>query len=289
MSDQGPGEARQRDEFQARAQGERRRGDRRRPAIRIGAVGDFHIGEEDAGAYRGLFARCNEDADILLLAGDLTRRGTPVEMRTVVAELAEVRIPIAAVLGNHDYEGGEPEELAAILRDRGVHVLDGDSFELNEWVGIAGTKGFVGGFGRGTLTAFGEPQTKAFVTASLDEVQKLEQALQRLHTPIRIALLHYAPIVATVIGESEQIFPFLGTDRLAEPLDRYEVRAAFHGHAHSGALRGATLGGVHVFNVSLPLLRREGNDEMFFVYEISVPESAVREEQSADPAAGKTP
>ena len=258
--------------YDASLQGERRRGDRRRQRVRVAAVGDFHVGEEDAGLYRALFARANEEADVLLLAGDLTRRGTQAEMRAAVAELAEVQIPIVAVLGNHDYEAGYPEEGCAILRDRGIHVLDGDAFQLNEWVGVAGTKGYVGGFGRRTLTAFGEPQTKAFVAASLEEVQKLELALQRLRTPIRIALMHYAPIVATVEGEPEQIFPFLGTDRLAEPLDRYEVKVAFHGHAHVGAFQGSTVGGVPVFNVALPLLRKEGAGEMFFVYEIPIPE-----------------
>lgn len=258
--------------YNAAIHGERRRGDRRRKSVRIAAVGDFHVGEEDTGVYRSLFAQANQQADVLLLAGDLTRRGTPAEMRAAVAELAEVQIPIVAVLGNHDYEAGAQEEGCAILRDRGVHLLDGDAFELNEWVGIAGTKGYVGGFGRGTLTAFGEPETKAFVAASLDEVQKLELALQRLRTPIRIALLHYAPIAATVEGEPEQIFPFLGTDRLAEPLDRYQVRVAFHGHAHVGSFSGSTIGGVPIFNVALPLLRKEGAGEMFFVHEIPIPE-----------------
>jgi Icc-related predicted phosphoesterase len=261
MSDQMPVTAPAADGYDTRLHGERRRGDRRKKNVRIAAVGDFHVGEEDAGIYRSLFARANQEADVLLLAGDLTRRGTPAEMRTAVAELAEVQIPIVAVLGNHDFEAGHPEEACAILRDRGVHVLDGDAFQLNEWVGIA--------------------QTKAFVAASLEEVQKLELALQRLRTPIRVALLHYAPIVGTVIGEPEQIFPFLGTDRLAEPLDRYEVKVAFHGHAHVGAFRGVTIGGVPVFNVALPLLRKEGAGEMYFLHEIPIPDDAV---SAADPS-----
>ena len=288
MSDREPIRIPPTDGYDARLHGERRRADRRRRNVRIAAVGDFHIGEEDAGAYRALFERANHDADVLLLAGDLTRRGTPVEMRTAVAELADVQIPIAAVLGNHDFEAGHQDEACAILRDRGVRVLDGDAFQLNEWVGVAGAKGFIGGFGRGTLTSFGEPQTKSFVSASLDEVQKLEQGLQRIHTPIRIALLHYAPVMATVVGESEQIYPFLGTDRLAEPLDRYEVSVAFHGHAHGGAFRGATLGGVPVFNVSLPLLRKEGVGEMYFVYEIPIPEGAIASEPPIGVRSGAT-
>jgi Icc-related predicted phosphoesterase len=288
MSDQETAGVQASGEYDARVLGERRHGDRRRRKVRIAAVGDFHVGEEDAGVYRALFARANVDADILLLAGDLTRRGTPAEMRAAVAELAEVQIPIVAVLGNHDFEAGHADEACAILRERGIHLLNGDAFQLNEWVGIAGTKGFVGGFGRRTLTAFGEPETKAFVAASLEEVQKLELSLQRLRTPIRVALLHYAPIAATVQGEPEQIFPFLGTDRLAEPLDRYEVKVAFHGHAHVGALRGETIGGVPVFNVALPLLRREGAGEMYFLYEIPIPEGSPGEKEVLGMTSGST-
>lgn len=149
--------------------------------------------------------------------------------------------------------------------------MQGDTYELDERVGFAGVKGFMGGFGRGTLTAFGEAETKTFVSTALDEVQRLEQALRRLATPVRVAVLHYAPIAATVRGEPEVIFPFLGTDRLAEPLDRYGASVAFHGHAHSGAFRGETPGGVPVFNVSLPVLRRDGIARMFYVHEIPVP------------------
>jgi Icc-related predicted phosphoesterase len=248
-----------------RAGGDRRRRDR----VRIAAVGDFHVGEEDAGAYRDLFASANDDADVLVLCGDLTRRGLEPEFRAVVGELADVKIPIVAVLGNHDYEGGATNEGTTILRARGVHVLCGDSFALNEQVGFAGVKGFMGGFARGTLTAFGEPETKAFVSAALEEVHRLELALRRLATPIRVAVLHYAPVQSTVAGEPEIIFPFLGTDRLADPIDRYGCALALHGHAHSGTFRGQTTGGVPVFNVSLPLLRKEGVGKMYYLHEMS--------------------
>lgn len=248
-----------------RGGGDRRRRDR----VRIAAVGDFHVGEQDAGAYRDLFAAANDDADVLVLCGDLTRRGLESEFRTVVGELADVKIPIVGVLGNHDYEGGQTNEGTAILRGRGIHVLCGDSFELTEEVGFAGVKGFMGGFARGTLTSFGEPETKAFVGAALDEVQRFELALRRLATPIRIAVLHYAPVQGTVMGEPEIIYPFLGTDRLAEPIDRYGCALAVHGHAHSGTFRGQTTGGVPVFNVSLPLLRKEGIGTMYYLHEIS--------------------
>ena len=244
-------------------------GDRRREGrVRIAAVGDFHCGVGDAGVYRDLFTEANTQADVLLLCGDLTRRGLAAEFRVVVSELAEVKVPICAVLGNHDYESDQVSEGLAILRDRGIHHLNGDAFTLNEKVGFAGVKGFMGGFGRGTLTAFGEPEAKAFVNAALTEVQALEFALRRLATPVRVAVLHYAPIVTTVTGEPEIIYPYLGTDRLSDPLDRYGVVAAFHGHAHFGQFQGQTAGGVPVFNVSLPLIRQLGVGKMFYLHEI---------------------
>ena len=257
---------------------ERRRGDRRRQVVRIAAVGDFHCSEASTGAYREQFRRVNDDADVLLLAGDLTNWGTPAEMRVAVGELAEVEIPIVTVLGNHDHEAGETEAICEILRDRGVRVLDGDTFELNEQVGIAGVKGYMGGYGRRALTAFGESLTKNFVSSCLDEVQKLELALRRLSTPVRIALLHYAPVIDTVLGEPEQIYPFLGTDRLAEPLDRFEVAVAFHGHAHHGSFEGRTPGGVPVYNVSHDLIRREQRGDLYFLYEIPLAEAGEGEE-----------
>jgi Icc-related predicted phosphoesterase len=263
--------------YDVQRQGDRRQGDRRRRTVRIAAVGDFHSSEEEAGTFRAHFASVNRDADVLVLAGDLTRRGTPAEMKTVVAELSDVTIPIVAVLGNHDYESGQVEEGACILRDRGIHLLDGDAFQLDDRLGIAGAKGFMGGFGRRALTAFGEPETKAFVADCIGEVQKLELALQRLHTPVRVALLHYAPVVGTVVGEPEQIYPFLGTDRLADPLDRYGVDVCFHGHAHIGTFRGETTGGVPVFNVAHALLKRDGIAEMYYVHEIPIlPEEEAR-------------
>jgi len=236
--------------------------------VRIAAVGDLHCGEEDRGVFRDHLSRANGDADVLILCGDLTRRGLPGEFRTVIGELADVKIPIATVLGNHDYESGRVEEGEAILRERGIHILSGDPFQLNEQVGFVGTKGYMGGFGRAALTAFGEAETKAFVAATLDEVQRLEMGLRRLATPVRVVVLHYAPILGTIAGEPEVIYPFLGCDRLAEPLDRYEATVVFHGHAHTGAFEGQTAGGVPVFNVSLPVLRKIGLDTMYYVYDV---------------------
>lgn len=254
---------------------ERRAVQPRKPGTtRIAAVGDFHCGQDDVGLYRELFARVNDEADVLVLTGDLTRWGALSEYKVVVGELTDVTVPIVAVLGNHDFESGEVEEGSRTLRGRGVHLLCGDTFELNPVVGFAGVKGFMGGFGRGMLTPFGEPETKAFVKATLNEVHSLELALRRLATPVRVAILHYAPIAATVAGEPEQIQTYLGTDRLAEPLDRYGAAVAFHGHAHSGTLRGTTMGGVPVFNVSLPLLRKERPGAMYYIYDVSAPAAA---------------
>ena len=254
---------------------ERRVSHARKPGmVRIAAVGDFHCGQDDVGLYRELFARVNDEADVLVLTGDLTRWGALAEYNVVVGELADVTVPIVAVLGNHDYETGDVVEGSRILRGRGVHLLNGDTFELNATVGFAGVKGFMGGFGRGMLTPFGEPETKAFVKATLAEVHSLELALRRLATPVRVAVLHYAPIAATIAGEPEAIQSYLGTDRLAEPLDRYGAAVAFHGHAHSGTLRGTTLGGVPVFNVSLPLLRKERPGAMYYLYDVGVPAAA---------------
>ncbi|HEY0150455.1 MAG TPA: metallophosphoesterase [Longimicrobium sp.] len=265
----------------------RRRTDPRPGVVRIAAVGDFHCGEEDVGKYREHFAGVNDDADVLLLAGDLTRRGTPPEIKVVLGELADVRIPILAVLGNHDHESGRVEEAKALLRSReGLHLLDDEPFQLNPHVGIAGVKGFMGGFGRWTLTAFGEAATKEFVGTTIEEAQTLEFALRRLSTPIRVVLLHYSPTVDTVMGEPETIHAFLGNDRLAEPIDRFGASVVFHGHAHHGTFRGKTAGGVPVFNVSLSLVRQEGVGEMYFVYEIPIPQEAV---ETTEPAASGAP
>ncbi|HEU0299646.1 MAG TPA: metallophosphoesterase [Longimicrobium sp.] len=260
----------------------RRREDRRARVVRVAAVGDFHCGEKDGGLYREQFTRVNDEADVLLLAGDLTRRGTPAEIDVVVKELADVRIPILAVLGNHDHESGQPEKVSEALRARGVHLLEEAPFELNEHVGFAGAKGFMGGFGRYTLTAFGEAETKTFVGTTLDEVQQLEYALRRLSTPVRVVLLHYSPIMETVMGEPEQIFPFLGNDRLVEPIDRFKAAVVFHGHAHHGTFAGKTPGGVPVFNVSMVRVREDAKAELFYVHEIPVPAAGEQTEREPD-------
>jgi uncharacterized protein len=262
----------------------RRAEDRLRRVVRIAAVGDIHCGEQDGGSYREHFAKVNDEADVLLLAGDLTRRGTASETEVVIRELQDVRIPILAVLGNHDHESGCPDDVRQTLRDRGVHLLEEAPFELNDQVGFAGVKGFMGGFGRYTLTAFGEQDTKTFVGRTLDEVQQLEYSLRRLSTPVRVVLLHYAPILDTVMGEPEQILAFLGNDRLVEPIDRFEAAVAFHGHAHHGTFAGRTPGGVPVFNVSMARIREESKGDLYYVHEIELPDApaASEPEQEAE-------
>lgn len=225
--------------------------------LRIAAVGDMHFDVERAAELRGMFSGLREQADVLVLPGDLTTHGRPEQMREFVTLLGDVDIPIVAVLGNHDVEAGAVGEVVAILRDRGVHVLDGETVEI-AGVGFAGVKGFGGGFGRGALGPFGEPEYKQFVQAALDEALKLENALRTLRTETRVAVLHYAPIIDTLAGEPEMIWPFLGSSRLLPPIDTYGASVVFHGHAHTGAAEGRTPTGIPVYNVSLPLLRRGG-------------------------------
>jgi Icc-related predicted phosphoesterase len=228
--------------------------------VRLAAVADLHYTKAAQGSLLPLFEQAGRVADILLLPGDLTDFGLPDEAQALAHDLkAAVKIPVVAVLGNHDFEAGKATEVAAILRAVGVTVLDEDAVEVHG-VGIGGAKGFLGGFGRGTLEAWGEDAVKALVQATMDEVLKLEKALARLRTPRRVALLHYSPIRDTVEGEPVEIFPFMGCGRFEEPLNRYGVHAVFHGHAHRGAAEGKTTTGIPVYNVALPLLRRERPD-----------------------------
>jgi Icc-related predicted phosphoesterase len=222
--------------------------------MRLAAVGDLHVKKSSQGQLQPLLAPVNDHADVLLLCGDLTDYGLKEEAAILAKELsAAVRIPIVAVLGNHDYESGQPEEVVRILTEAGVKVLDGEAHEIRG-VGIAGAKGFSGGFGRATLGAWGEPATKRFVQEALDEAIKLEGALARLRTEKRIALLHYSPVRMTVEGEPPEIMTFLGTSRLEEPINRHPVDVVFHGHAHHGSLEGRTSTGIPVYNVAMPLL-----------------------------------
>ena len=242
-----------------------------RDTLRIAAVADIHVKKTSAGAMQPLFAKITESADVLLLCGDLTDYGTPEEAKILAKEITStLRIPALAVLGNHDFESNHQDDVAKILSDAGVVVLDGDSYELHG-VGFAGVKGFAGGFGRRSLGAWGEPIIKSFVHETINEALKLEAALARLRTPQKIALLHYSPIHATVDGEPPEIMPFLGSSRLEEPLDRYRVNAVFHGHAHRGSPEGRTKSNVPVYNVAMALLANAYPDQPpFRVIEVPV-------------------
>jgi Icc-related predicted phosphoesterase len=231
-----------------------------RKHLRIAAIGDIHISKTSQGIFHPMFAQISNSADVLVLCGDFTDYGLPEEARVLARELTtSVNIPVIAVLGNHDYESGHQDEIRQILTDAGVAVLDGEATEVHG-VGFAGVKGFGGGFGRGALGPWGERAIKAFVQEAIDESLKLEAALARLRTTRRVALLHYSPVRSTVEGEPPEIFPYLGSSRLEEPINRYRVSAVFHGHAHRGTAEGRTASGVPVYNVAMPLLARMNPD-----------------------------
>jgi Icc-related predicted phosphoesterase len=238
--------------------------------VRIAAVGDIHLGRAEYGPpIQALLGPVPERADLLALCGDLTDRGDPEEGRQLGRALATIGVPVVAVLGNHDYESGKVPELTQILRDAGVQVLDdGDAVEI-QGVGFAGVKGFAGGFGRRALGPWGEEIIKLFAREAVEQALKLETSLSKLRTERRVVLLHYSPIVGTVEGEPREIYPYLGSSRLEEPLIRYPVDVVFHGHAHHGTLEGTTMGGVTVYNVSLALLHRSfPHDPPFRVVEL---------------------
>lgn len=231
--------------------------------MRIAAVGDLHYTKDSAGSLRTLFQQAAQSADVLLLCGDLTDYGLPEEAHILADDLSVARIPVLAVLGNHDYEAGKQDEVTRILGHAGVRVLDGEACEIHG-VGFAGAKGFAGGYGRRALGPWGEASIKNFVNEALQEALKLESALAKLRTTQRIALLHYSPVEATVKGEPLEIYAFLGTSRLEEPLIRYPVTAVFHGHAHRGTPEGRTVNNIPVYNVARPLLQRTFPDRPSF-------------------------
>jgi len=240
-------------------------------SFRLAALGDTHCREEEHGRFRELVRAVNGEAEGLVLCGDLTDRGLVDEARTLAEALADLRVPCAAVLGNHDFEAGQQREIARILREVKVHVLDGEYAVLDRRLGVAGVKGFACGFDKGTLQAFGEPAIKAFVQESVNEALKLEAALGQIDTPHRVVVMHYAPIAATTEGESLELRAFLGSGRLAMPVDAFGAQAVFHGHAHHGALEGRTPRGIPVYNVAMPLLRKLLDGKRFRVVEIEEP------------------
>jgi Icc-related predicted phosphoesterase len=216
--------------------------------IRLAAIGDLHVTETSQHLYRDMFREISEAADVLALCGDLTNFGKISEAEILAEDLRHCTIPAVGVLGNHDYECGQAEEVARILHGAGVTIL-GEQAIMIEGVGFAGVKGFLGGFGRGELGAFGEPAIKAFVDAALEEARRLENALRSLKSERNVAVLHYSPVIDTVVGEPLEIYPFLGCSRLADAIDRFDhVAAVVHGHAHRGTYAGMTPRGTPVYN-----------------------------------------
>ncbi len=235
--------------------------------MRIAATADLHFTPQVYAKLKDQFERVRNDADVLVLAGDLTNFGQPDEMEPLLNVLVRLRLPTIVVLGNHDYESGKETELARLITSAGIKLLDGSAYE-RDGVGFAGTKGFVGGFGRGMLTAFGEREIKDFVRVSVDEALKLERAMSQLRTQKRVVVLHYAPIAETVQGEAPEIFPFMGNSRLAEVVDRHGADLVVHGHAHHGKLDGRTTGGVPVHNVAISLLQAQEPSSIYRIFDI---------------------
>jgi Icc-related predicted phosphoesterase len=235
--------------------------------MRIAATADLHFSAQNAAILKEQFNHVRDEADVLVIAGDLTNYGQPDEIEPLLNVIVRLRIPTIIVLGNHDYESGREVELMRILTSAGIKVLDGSAYE-RDGIGFAGTKGFVGGFGRGVLTAFGEPEIKTFVNASLAEALKLERALSQLRTTKRVVILHYAPIAATVAGEPQEIFPYLGSSRLGEVIDRHGADLVLHGHAHHGTRKGKTTGGIPVHNVAITLLQSSDPSRAYEIFEL---------------------
>lgn len=235
--------------------------------MRVAATADLHFVPASHSALLTQLGTVRDEADVLVLAGDLTNYGTPEEMEPLLNALVRLRVPTIAVLGNHDYESGNQDALTRMMTAGGIKVLDGSSYE-RDGVGFAGPKGFVGGFGRGVLTAFGEPEIKAFVKVSIDEALKLERGLSQLRAGKRVVVLHYSPIAATVQGEAPEIFPFLGTSRLAEVIDRHGADLVVHGHAHHGTPDGKTTTGIPVHNVAIGLLQCQEPPRAFRVFDV---------------------
>src|SRR5205085_3480903 len=234
--------------------------------IRVAAAGDVHASDFTSDRINESFARVQEEADLVLLAGDLTTHGEPDEAKVLAGACRGATIPICAVLGNRDLHAGKGDEIAAILRDAGVDLLEREAtvYELNGIeVGIVGTKGFVGGFPGSALADFGEPLLRQLYAETTAEVDAISAGLQEIgYCQLRIVLLHYAPTADTLHGEPEGIWTFLGCDRLAVPIAEYRPDIVLHGHAHAGSFEGA-VGPVPVYNVAVHVTGRD-----FYVFEL---------------------
>jgi uncharacterized protein len=215
----------------------------------VGAIGDLHYRLNSNGMINSMLADIQDEADILICAGDLTDNGLPDEAFALMDELDGFPIPILAVLGNHDHEGGQADELVRIFTSGGISILNGTGIEVDQ-VGFAGVKGFCGGFDKNLIQPFGEDILKAFVKSSIDEAIQLENSLAKLDCEKKVAILHYSPIKGTLEGEPLELYPFLGNSRLANCLDRQAVDVIVHGHAHHGSPFSRTPGNIPVYNVS---------------------------------------
>jgi Icc-related predicted phosphoesterase len=225
--------------------------------LRIAAIGDLHVQEDSVAPYREMFTEISNHADVLLLCGDLTNFGKTSEAEILADDIKSCSVPVLGVLGNHDYECGQPEKVVEVLRGAGMTVLDEQAHEI-DGVGFAGVKGFMGGYGRGELAPFGEPIAKLFVDEAMNEARKLENQLRTLRTERSVAVLHYSPIEGTIEGEPQAIYQYLGSQRLCDPIDRFEhVKAVVHGHAHHGTYEGRTPLGKPVYNVAQFVLREK--------------------------------
>ncbi len=231
-------------------------------AVRIAAFADVHAGRDSVGRIAPHLSEVGDQADLLLIGGDLTRCGTAEEAEVLARELSGIEVPVVAVLGNHDYHSDESELVEDALLSCGVHVLDGSSLTLGipgadgeVLVGIAGVKGFGGGFVGASGSEFGEQEMKAFMRHSRQAAERLAGALAEIEeADVRVALLHYSPIPETLQGEPLEIYPFLGSAHLGEAVDRAGVDLVLHGHAHRGTEKGSTPAGIPVRNVALPVI-----------------------------------
>ncbi len=225
--------------------------------MRIAAIADFHCRSNSVGQIKPLLEGVEQEADLLILAGDLTDNGQPAELEVLLRETEHITLPKIAVLGNHDHESDQAEQLEQMLCDHNIIVLNNTLYE-KDGIGFVGTKGFCGGFDSLIIQPFGERALKAFIQTSIDEAMKLENALTKLDCPRKVAILHYAPIKTTLEGEPLELYPFLGSSRLGNALDRHGVDLILHGHAHHGFPDGVTAGGIAVHNICRFVLTRHG-------------------------------
>ncbi|HEY6652219.1 MAG TPA: metallophosphoesterase [Actinomycetota bacterium] len=227
--------------------------------IRIAAAGDLHVGADSEGTLRPAVTEIAGDVDAVLLAGDLTKAGLEEEAEVLAHELEEAGVPVIAVLGNHDLHSDQADRVRGCLERAGVVILEGETHIVRvsgTSLGIAGIRGFGGGFAGASATEFGEPEMKRFVRVTVDAASALRSCLERLETDVRVALLHYSPVRDTLHGEPSEIYPFLGSYLLAEAVDAAGCDLVLHGHAHRGIEWGITPGGVPVRNVAQPVIRR---------------------------------